>query len=71
MLAVTAQSTMPSQKPRLLVIIDSDLKRDFEALCELEDRSMSNKAVNLIRQAVEQAKREGRLSDRSAKDKKS
>ena len=56
---------MTSKKPRLLVVIDSDLKEDFEALCEIENRSMSNQAVTLIKNFVDTAKREGKLGDRS------
>ena len=65
MLAVQTAPNMSSKKPRLLVVIDSDLKEDFEALCELENRSMSNQAVTLIKNFVDNAKREGKLSDRT------
>jgi L-amino acid N-acyltransferase YncA len=65
MLAVQTAQNMASKKPRLLVVIDSDLKEDFEALCEIENRSMSNQAVTLIKNFVDIAKREGKLSDRT------
>jgi len=65
MLAVQTAPNMASKKPRLLVVIDSDLKEDFEALCELENRSMSNQAVTLIKTFVDTAKREGKLGDRT------
>jgi len=61
MLAVKPSSLMTSKKPRLLVVIDSELKQDFETLCELENRSMSNQTVTLIKIFVEQAKREGKI----------
>ena len=64
MLAVQIAPNMASKKPRLLVVIDSDLKEDFEALCEIENRSMSNQAVTLIKNFVDTAKREGKLGDR-------
>jgi Ribbon-helix-helix protein len=63
MIEVLNPERMTSQKPRLLVIIDSDLKSEFERLCEIEDRSMSKMVVNLIRQAVNKAKSEGKLVD--------
>ena len=63
MLVVQTAPNMASKKPRLLVVIDSDLKEDFEALCEIENRSMSNQAVTLIKNFVETAKREGKLGD--------
>ena len=65
MLAMKPAPQMTSKKPRLLVVIDSDLKEDFEALCEIENRSMSNQAVTLIKNFVDTAKREGKLSDRT------
>ncbi len=65
MLAVQNAPHMTSKKPRLLVVIDSDLKEEFETLCEIENRSMSNQAVTLIKNFVEQAKREGKLGDRA------
>lgn len=65
MLVVQNAPNMASKKPRLLVVIDPDLKEDFEALCEIENRSMSNQAVTLIKNFVENAKREGKLGDRT------
>ena len=65
MLAVQTAPNMSSKKPRLLVVIDPDLKEDFEALCEIENRSMSNQTVTLIKNFVDNAKREGKLGDRT------
>jgi len=65
MLAVQPSPNMASKKPRLLVVIDPDLKEDFEALCEIENRSMSNQTVTLIKNFVDNAKREGKLGDRT------
>jgi len=67
MLAIKPSPLMTSKKPRLLVVIDSELKQDFETLCELENRSMSNQTVTLIKIFVEQGKREGKLVDRGGK----
>ena len=54
------KSAMTSSKSRLVVLIEQDIKDRFEALCELENRSMSNQAETLIKIFVEQAKREGK-----------
>ena len=44
---------------RMSVLIPSDLKQDFEALCKVERRSMSAQVVLLIERAVKEAKEEG------------
>ena len=54
------KSAMTSSKSRLVVLIDQEIKDSFEALCELENRSMSNQAETLIKIFVEQGKREGK-----------
>ena len=54
------KSAMTSSKSRLVVLIDQEIKDSFEALCELENRSMSNQAETLIKNFVQQAKREGK-----------
>jgi len=54
------KSAMTSSKSRLVVLIDHEIKDSFEALCELENRSMSNQAETLIKIFVEQGKREGK-----------
>ena len=69
MLAVQTDPSMASKKPRLLVVIDSELKEEFETLCEIENRSMSNQTVTLIKNFVDAAKREGKLSDRKSEGK--
>ncbi len=61
--------TVPAKNPRINVVMPSELKPDFERLCELEERSQSNMLVYLARLAVEEAKRDGRLSDRAKGDK--
>jgi len=50
---------------RLSVLMPSDLKQDFEALCKLERRSMSAQVVLIIEQAVQEAKEKGRLPTKS------
>ncbi len=52
---------MPSKNPRILVVITPELKKDFERLCHLENRSMSNMVVTLIQKAVIEAQEKGLL----------
>ncbi len=53
---------MPSIKPRLTVYFDDDkLKRDFETLAKLEDRSGSNFLLQLIKRSVAEARTTGTL----------
>ncbi|KAM3099309.1 ribbon-helix-helix domain-containing protein [Phormidesmis sp. 146-12] len=54
---------MPAKNPRINVVMPASLKRDFEKLCELENRSMSNMLVTLAQRAVDEAKTKGRLKD--------
>lgn len=52
---------MPAKNPRINVIMPVDLKSDFEQLCHLENRSMSNMLVTLAQKAVDEAKAKGLL----------
>ncbi len=61
----TAPHVMTTSKARLTILIDAEIKEDFEKLCELENRSMSNYAETLLKNFVDNAKREGKLSDRA------
>lgn len=54
---------------RLSVLIPSDLKQEFEALCKVERRSMSAQVVLLIEEAVKEAKGQGKIPDSVAKEK--
>lgn len=65
MIAVSPVLEVPSKKPTINAAIDPSLKDDFERLCEIEQRSMSNMITLLVSQAVNTAKREGKLSDRT------
>jgi hypothetical protein len=51
------------QTERLSLVIDSDLKKDFEKLCKVERRSMSAQVVILIEKAVNEAKEQGKISN--------
>ena len=46
---------VPSDKPRITLYIDSDLKQALEVLAERADRSVSNYVIQLIRQDVTRA----------------
>lgn len=52
---------VPSDKPRITLYIDSDLKQALELLAESADRSVSNYVIQLIRQDVARAKQSGEL----------
>ena len=60
----TQNPCMSTSKARLTILIDSEIKEDFEKLCELENRSMSNYAETLLKNFVDTAKRDGKLGDR-------
>jgi hypothetical protein len=47
---------------RISVLIDADLKQQFESLCKVERRSMSAQIVMLVEQAIRQAEIDGRIS---------
>jgi len=64
MIAVSPVLDVPSKKPTINAVIEPSLKEDFERLCEIEQRSMSNMIVLLVNQAVATAKREGKLGER-------
>ena len=51
---------------RISVLIDTEMKRQFEALCKVERRSMSAQVVMLIEQAVKQAETDGKISPEPA-----
>ena len=44
--------TMPSKKPRLTAVLPSDLYKTIEKIAECEERSMSQMAAILIREAL-------------------
>ena len=52
---------VPSDKPRVTLYIDSDLKQALEVLAERADRSVSNYVIQLIRQDVARAQKSGEL----------
>ena len=47
---------------RISVLIDADLKQQFEGLCKVERRSMSAQIVMLVEQAVRQAEIDGKIN---------
>jgi predicted transcriptional regulator len=52
---------MPSEKPRITVYLDEDLKEELEELARLNDRPVSNFVLTLIKQAITDAKAQGQL----------
>jgi hypothetical protein len=65
MLAVDNSQRMATKKPRLLVILDPEIKEEFKVLCENENRSMSSQIAYMVKNFVANAKREGKLGDRT------
>ena len=43
---------MPSEKPRLVIRTSPDVINEFERICKLEDRSMSNMGERIIKQFI-------------------
>ncbi len=62
-MSVPCDSTdlMPSEKPRITVYLDEDLKEELEELARLNDRPVSNFVLTLIKQAITDAKAQGQL----------
>lgn len=55
----TATSSMPSDKPRVTVYLDEELKDDLENLARAKDRPVSNFVLVLIKEAITKAKADG------------
>jgi hypothetical protein len=64
MLTVDNSQRMATKKPRLLVILDPEIKEEFKALCENENRSMSSQIAYMVKNFVTQSKHERKLGDR-------
>lgn len=54
-------ATMPTNKAKLGVYLDKDLKADIEKLAGLDSRSVSNFVEILLKEIVANAKAEGKL----------
>jgi len=67
MFATNTVQSMPSQRPKLSVILTEDVRGKLEELAETQERSLSQMALILIRDGIEQAERDGKLSDRAYK----
>ncbi len=52
---------MPSEKPRVTIYLDEDIKADLEKLAEANDRPVSNFVLVLIKEAITKAKADGTL----------
>ncbi|MFN7716045.1 MAG: ribbon-helix-helix domain-containing protein [Pseudanabaenaceae cyanobacterium] len=56
---------------RITIYVPPETFQDLEAWAEVEDRSLSNLGGRLVKDAVETAKRDGRLSKRTDGEKSS
>jgi hypothetical protein len=66
MAVVDRLNTLPSKTlKRIATYVDPDIFTVLEQWADEEDRSISNLTSRLLTQAVETAKREGKLSDRT------
>jgi|JI8StandDraft_2_1071088.scaffolds.fasta_scaffold729149_2 hypothetical protein len=50
---------------RVTIYVPPETLQDLEAWAEVEDRSLSNLGSRLVKDAVDTAKREGKLGDRA------
>ena len=57
----TCEITMPSDKPRISFVCDSQIKDALEKLAELDSRSVSNVVLLAVREYIAKAKSEGKL----------
>lgn len=62
---------LPTQKPRISFAIDEQLKAELEAQADRESRTVSNLVLLAVKEYLELAKQQGKLSDRPTKGKKS
>lgn len=53
--------TVPAKLPSIVVYLAEELKEDLRKLADVENRTMSNLAATLLQEAVEKAKREGKI----------
>lgn len=56
---------MATEKAKVFAYVSPLLKKDFEALCEVEKRSVSNYVELLIDREIQLAKQDGRLPSSS------
>jgi predicted transcriptional regulator len=55
----TATGSVPTDKPRVTVYLDEDVKTDLEKLAEAYDRPVSNYVLRLIKQAIADGREKG------------
>ena len=66
MAVVDRLNTLPSKTlKRIATYVDPDIFTELEKWADEEDRSISNLTSRLLTQAVNTAKREGKLGDRT------
>lgn len=52
---------MPTNKPRVVVYLEDDVKSDLEKLAEVNDRPVSNFVLRLIKGAIAEAREKGAI----------
>ena len=57
---------MPTSKPRVVVYVDEELKKDLEKLAEARDRTVSNFVLTLIKSAISEAVEDGLIDSPSS-----
>ncbi len=62
MVIAFSTTEMPTPKPRVSFVIPEVIKEDLEKLAAMEDRSVSNYLLVLVRQVIEEAKKKGKLN---------
>ena len=55
------ESDVPSDKPRVVIYLDEEIKAELEKLAASHDRPVSNFVLTLIKEAIAQGKAEGRI----------
>lgn len=63
MVVTTERQTVPAKIPKVAVYLPEEVKADLERLANLERRSLSQMALLLIEQGIEQARNEGKLPE--------
>jgi len=61
---------MPTEKQKITIYLGENIKRDISKLADLNDRSVSNFVLLLIKKAIENAKQQGLLESDLVKPKK-
>ena len=58
---------MPTEKLRVVVYVDEEIKAAIEKLADMDDRPVSNYVLQIIKKEIADARSDGRLPELSAK----